>query len=796
MKHIFTLIILLLFQAKITEAQTIRVLNAQNRMPVSGVHIHWGKQNVISGDYGRANISAFPDTANLLFRHINYIPQKKSKAEIMKNDGKVYLQRKITDLNEVIVSASRWEQKKNEIPNKITTVTQSAINLENPQTAADLLELTGEVYIQKSQLGGGSPMIRGFATSRLLLVIDGVRMNNAIFRSGNLQNVISLDAHSIGNTEVIFGPGSVVYGSDAIGGVMDFHTERIPLLDEDAQEISENIILRHSTANAEKTVHADVTLSRKNWGMYTAVTYSDYGHLRTGSKSHPEYRREWVAKRIAGHDTMLTNPDPNIQRYSGYNQLNVLHKIRLQPTSRLNINYALHYSETSNLPRYDRLIVKQDNKPKYVKWYYGPQRWQMHSLSAEYKAGHKLFDNAKLTLAYQNYQESRHDRKFGEKFLRRRYEQVDIGTINLDMDKKSGQHAFYYGLEGVYNKVHSRAWLKDITTEARTPYASRYPDGAEYAYLSAYTAYKNSISNNITLNAGIRFNLHTLSAAFDTTFYPFPFQQMELQHSAVNGNIGLVYRSNDGLQLSGNLATGFKAPNVDDVGKVFDSEPGTVIVPNKNLQSEYAWNAELQIAKSWNNRHQVDAAVFYTILNNAMVRRDFTFNGRDTIMYDGQPSQVKALVNADQARVYGFQAGAKFNLYGNWFATGSINWMRGSTTDGTPLRHVAPAFGDAHIKYKENRLTLDFYADFNSKKPHSRMAPSELGKPHMYARNARGELYAPAWYTINAQALWQFNNDFQLTAGIENILDMRYRPYASGIAAPGRNFIIALRGFF
>ena len=81
--------------------------------------------------------------------------------------------------------------------------------LRNPQTTADLLGQIGSVFIQKSQMGGGSPMIRGFATNRVLMVADGVRMNNAIYRSGNNQNIISIDPFSLEDAEVIFGPGSI-----------------------------------------------------------------------------------------------------------------------------------------------------------------------------------------------------------------------------------------------------------------------------------------------------------------------------------------------------------------------------------------------------------------------------------------------------------------------------------------------------------------------------------------------------------------------------------------------------------
>src|SRR5688572_8821451 len=161
-------------------------------------------------------------------------------------------------LEGVVISVSKWEQKLNEVPNKIVKINKYDILRNNPQTAADLLGQSGTVFIQKSQLGGGSPMIRGFATNRVLLVFDGVRMNNAIYRSGNLQNIISIDALSTQTAEVIFGPGSLIYGSDAIGGVMDFRTLDARFSNTDKVLIRGSVLGRYSTANNENTAHADL----------------------------------------------------------------------------------------------------------------------------------------------------------------------------------------------------------------------------------------------------------------------------------------------------------------------------------------------------------------------------------------------------------------------------------------------------------------------------------------------------------------------------------------------------------
>jgi hemoglobin/transferrin/lactoferrin receptor protein len=190
--------------------------------------------------------------------------------------------KKEINLEEVVVSVNKWEQKLNEVPNKISKVTKTEILRNNPQTAADLLSQTGTVFIQKSQLGGGSPMIRGFATNRILLVIDGVRMNNAIYRSGNLQNIISIDALSTQTAEVIFGPGSLIYGSDAIGGVMDFHTLNARFSKDKKMQVRGSLLGRYSTANKENTIHTDINLGWKKWSLLSSFSYSKFDDLKMG----------------------------------------------------------------------------------------------------------------------------------------------------------------------------------------------------------------------------------------------------------------------------------------------------------------------------------------------------------------------------------------------------------------------------------------------------------------------------------------------------------------------------------
>jgi hemoglobin/transferrin/lactoferrin receptor protein len=128
--------------------------------------------------------------------------------------------------NETVVSANRSTEKRKDVAQKIQVVRAAEMQFQQQTSMADVLANSGSVFVQKSQLGGGSPIIRGFETNKVLLVVDGIRMNNAIYRGGHLQNCLTLDQANMDRVEIVFGPGSVMYGSDAIGGVMSFQTKK------------------------------------------------------------------------------------------------------------------------------------------------------------------------------------------------------------------------------------------------------------------------------------------------------------------------------------------------------------------------------------------------------------------------------------------------------------------------------------------------------------------------------------------------------------------------------------------
>lgn len=794
--------------ATYTSAQTITVTDLHTGAPIKSASIYSPSSLVklFTDEEGKADISVLAYQDSIYISHVGYETILYNYDELELNKFQISLLPKHIPLSGVTISNSRWEHQPLETPTRIERINMKEAAFQNPQTTADLLGTSGYAFIQKSQLGGGSPMLRGMATNRVLLVVDGVRMNTAIFRSGNLQNVISLDANAMEGTEIIFGPGSVMYGSDALGGVMNFSTLQPKFANQNKPVLSGNGMMRYSTANTEKTSHLDINLGLKKWAFNSSITYADYGDLRSGSKGGvPYFYRSNYVITIDNKDYMLRNEDSTLQVGSKYSQFNYMGKVRFKPKSNWDLEYAYHFSETSKYNRYDRLYVMQTsgpykNKLRWAEWYYGPQKWRMHRFGLQHKSGSRFYDAVSLVIAYQFFEESRYDREFMFRELRMQKEKVDAYSINLEFSKKvNDKIKLDYGMESVLNKIHSEATLTHVVTGNVVPTVTRYPDNSTWQSHGAFVNVQYKWNSAWTISAAMRYNFFFIYADFDTSFFPFPFTNADMRSNAPCFSLGTVYSLTKNWQWYANASTGFRAPNIDDMGKVFESVPGYLVVPNPNLKPEYVYNAEIGTVKSFGNRLRLDATGYYTLLTDAMVRRDFTLNGQTTIRYNGNKSIIQAVQNVTQIRVYGVQAGLDFFFKGFGIRS-NISYQHGveqqaDSMEYFPLRHAAPTFGSTHFTYELKKFKADVYAVYNARMDYKDLALTERVNTS-YARDEKGLPYVASWYTLNFKAAYYPGENLSLSFGLENILDRMYRPYASGINAPGRNLIVSLRARF
>ncbi len=793
------------FNFSFAQGKTMRLIDNETLQGIPFVQVVNEKKEIFSSN--EDGVVLFNSGFFFTFRHFEYKTITLTFDELSTLNFKVYLQSNANTMDEVVLSASRFEEKKKDVAQKIQVIRSKDLQQMNQSSTADVLANSGNVFVQKSQLGGGSPIIRGFETNKVLLVIDGIRMNNAIYRGGHLQNVITLDNSIMDRVEVLYGPGSVVYGSDAIGGVMSFTTKNPIFSSSDKMLIKGGAYSRYFSVANGFAANANVSIGTKKVASLTSFTFSKFNDLRQGARRSPFVgnfgARTWYVDRINGVDSMIMNADSNLQVGSGYSQYDLLQKLSYKQTNGIQHSLNFQLSNSSNIDRYDRLTQLSGGLPKFAEWYYGPQFRLLGAYTFEHKVNTRFYDLARTSLAYQNIEESRMDRRFKKDILNHRIEKLNIFTLNVDFFKKIGAHEIRYGADGFYNIVNSTAFQKDIITDTTAKLDTRYPDGgSKMQSFALFGTHTWEINDKFILNDGIRLNYVGLNAKFnDKTFFPFPYNVINQHYPAINGNLGLIFMPLSDLRFTINTSTGFRAPNVDDLTKVFESVPGKVIVPNPNLKAEYSYTGDLGISYQLTKGITVSANTYFTYLNNALTVAKGTFDGQDSVVYDGELSEVMTTTNAGRAFVTGFEGAIHGSFNENFGITATVNYTYGriilndknihGKDSLTPLDHIPPVFGKLSLSYSEGKFRSEFFMNY-------------AGWKFLKDYNLNGEdNYAfalpdgmPSWCTLNLRFGYVFSNKLTLQVACENIMDQNYRNFASNISAPGRNFIVTLRGNF
>jgi hemoglobin/transferrin/lactoferrin receptor protein len=618
-------------------------------------------------------------------------------------------------------------------------------------------------------------------------------MNTAIFRSGNVQNVISIDPYTVESTDLIFGPSSQFYGSDAIGGVLNFTTIN-PKFSEEGVTLKTKNTFRFSSANNENTYHTQFQLSGRKIASITSFTYSKFGDLRIGKKGNEIYGRPDYISTENQLDTIIPNTDESIQINSGYSQKNFLHKISFKPNSNLRVNYNFHYSETSNIPRYDRLIERDEsNKLYHAEWYYGPQTWMMNNLALKYTKKHVLFDRIKSTIAHQKFIESRNTRAIHSSNLKQREEQVNAWSLNTDFIKHiNTKTQINYGLEYVTNLIQSSGNQININSNLLQPITSRYPDQSTWKTGGIYFNVIQRWNNHAITEGGLRYNIVGMNGQFDTSLTSYPISNFNIINQAITGSISQLIKRRFG-SISFILSTAFRSPNIDDIGKTFDSNPGFVTIPNPNLKPEYAYHAEANLDYNIFKNVKVQNSIFYTYLDQSISLSNTSLKGQDSILYDNSFSQVQMLANEQFASVLGNQITLKYTPNESISLKTTYTFLASESSSGNAIRHITPNFGGTTLMLNYKKFDMSIYSNYNQRFNNSQFPNSEKNKTQFYLRDKFGLAYSPAWYTFNFKFGYYLNTKTKLNFGIENVTDKRYRPYSSRLTAPGRNIILAMQ---
>lgn len=782
----------------------------ENDEPVAFATITDDEENFISytDAEGKATINVSCSTPDYLVfyfgyqTHRIYLPCDENSAQEIKLLPEVF------ELKTINIIGHQADQQADK-PYQVATISRQALTEFQSQSTVDALEQQGGAFIQRSQMGGGSPILRGFEANKVLLVVDGIRLNNAIYRSGHLQNALSVDQSILENISTLYGPGSIVYGSDALGGVMHFQTQRPSFSHSKEMQFKGGYYARYATANEEKAGHVHVNIGGQKLASLTSISYRDFGDLRSGSNYPDDYPDFGKRTFYVNPDTdeIIQNDDVEKQIYSGYNQLDILQKLtyKINPEKYLGFNFQ--YSTTSDIPRYDELtVVDDDGLPEKSEWYYGPQNRLLAAARYDVHMGGTWADRMEVQVAYQRIFEDRHQRNYLNPNLRSNYEVVNVYSGQVDFLKKfDNQTELSYGSEYRYNWVSSTAELQNKETGAIDyDVFTRYPSGDSHMHDAGAYVLGQRKWDKWTMQLGGRINYNRLDVHYSLgTFFDWPdyfYDGITQSNTSGTWLVGANYAASRGTHIRFFTGTAFRAPNVDDFAKVRVRTSRSISIPNPDLSPEKTWNMELGIQQAFYNdaderTWQIGVTGYYTKISDAIIRQAFALpNGDSTFAYQGNDLLVQANVNADEGYIYGISSQVKAQLTSSISFNGSLSYQRGRSTrsdEERPLAHIPPMYGQATVEYKRDKFTSSVKTVFNGKKKAEDFAPNS--SDNFELATAEGSL---SWAIINAYVSYSITPSTQIRLAVENLMDKHYRTFSSGISAAGRNIKIGVYGKF
>lgn len=720
-------------------------------------------------------------------------------------DVAVQLSAESVNLSEVVV-ASVEPARHTMGAETVSRISARTIATQVPSNAATLLWESGQVMVQQSQQGGGSPMLRGFEANRILLVVDGVRLNNAIYRSGHLQNALTVDPFAVAGVEVRHGAGSVQFGSDALGGVIHYRTRSPSWTPGSAVRAQTGF----SSASRSPLFHADAEVTGRRFASFTSVTHRRYGDLRMGRwRPHGDAQWgivPWVVRTEMDGQTVLDVADSNavthLQPATGYDQTDVVQKFRFGGWER-HVELNLQHSTGSNVPRFDRLNdAGADGGPKWAQWDYGPQRRSLASL--RFRSSIRGLGNVTLTPYWQRVEESRLKARFGSQEREVQDEQVDVLGVQLDIDRQLGSWNVSYGAHWDHHRVHSEAWMENRADARRleNPVLTRYPNGGStMGSLSAYGGL-NRRWNRWQLQGAARYTRGWLEARFDPQEgFPMPatgvgfspFTEVGYNRGALTGSATARWIGHSRWGGHAALSSAFRNPNVDDVGKV-RAKDGYVIIPADSLSPERLYSAE--VGGFWRTRDlklTLQGSGFATVLMDAIQAVDTAYvatNGEtiETLVAEGDTNRIQVNANIGRAFIRGVQWQTVYRAGDGWRFRATLNLTRGRSASGEPIAHIPPAFGMLAAGRSGEWLTVNAQLRWSGRKRVEDYGPGTTD--NLAEATAEGN---PAWWTAGVDLDARLTERTTFSIGVHNLLDRHYKVFASGISAPGRDWRIGLR---
>ena len=703
----------------------------------------------------------FPGSYTLAFQHIGFLTSRVKDVTVQDSDiimQPFTLEFDVLDLENVVVTASRAERDVLEIPESVNLVSSREIRERNSKTSAEALREEVGVFIQKTNHGGGSAIIRGLSSNQILLLVDGIRLNNSIYRLGNHQYLTTIDHQMVEKIEVVRGPTSVLYGSDALGGTVNLITRKPPV-DDNEKSLGVRSLLRYATADQEKTVRGNVISSSSRYAFSTAFSLKQFGDLRRGAN---------------GNDHEISGIEL-VQSPTGFGGYDIDTKLITNLTDDQTITLAHQFSKQEKVPRYDKYHYND-----YHRWFFHPQDRMLTYAVYENKDINIIFDAVRATASLHLQKEGRKTQKNESSLIQNELDEVATKGFSVSGIRERDRHQIVAGAELYHDDVASeRSYSDPLTGSGTDDNRGRYPDDATHLSIGLYLQDEMKMTDRWMLKLGVRQSQYR--AEFDMNSAALYSQTF----SSFTGAVGSVFRLSNYVSANLNLAQAFRAPNLSDMAKLGESKGDIYEVPNPDLQPEKLMNIDMGLKISTESM-RVDFTVYRSFITDLLASVDATYAGADTIVIDSQMFNVKTKKNLGEAIIQGTEIAVDYSLSGSLSFRGNLTTTYGENiTYDEPVGGIPPIFGLAGVRWSRGRFFLDGYSRFAARQ--DRLSADDLDDPRIPPEGT------PGWFTLNLRGGVTLRQSLIVQIACENILDRNYREHGSGVNSPGRNWVISFQ---
>ncbi len=676
----------------------------------------------------------------------------------------------------IVVTAERREATELETTQHVSVVTAEEIRSQGGDTTPDALSEEPGVWVQKTALGHGSPFIRGLTGKQVLILVDGVRFNNSTFRFGPNQYLNTIDPSIIDRIEIVRGPGSAMYGSDALGGVINIITHRRGEFGDPPEPGTDcRLYEQYSSAARGSISRFDVEGGAGNMAYTVGAGYKVFDDLRAGRGESP----------VGAVDT------DGVQTPSGYDEVDFNASMRYVLASNQELRAAYLFTRQEDVPRSDKVIASDYNTNPEERYFYDPQ--QMQLAYVEYESRDLgAFDALKLNLSYNHQLEGRERRKAG--WTKTRFEEDEIGTVGFSTQvavKPLGGHTLTIGLETYADSISS-ARYEIADAGGRTDLNGRFPDGSSYSSFGLYVRDEISVAEKVDLALGARYSSFEADADFGgltittPTITIGPLDEISKEYSDTTWSFETMYHVNDDSKLYLNIARGFRAPNMDDLAVEGDWSSGQD-VPNPDLSPEQAVNYEVGF-KHGGETVSGGLSLFYADYTD-LIQRNYLDPGLDGT--PGTSDDLYQFQNVGEAEIYGTELWGKVQVgdttSGRWSVFGNLAYTYGrDLTDDEPLTRIPPSNGLVGVRWdhQARRGWTEFFVKGAAKQ--DRLSSHDISDNRIPAGGT------PGWVTVNLRGGVKLSERVSVTLGAFNLGDVRYRLHGSGLDAPGLNVVTRL----